>query len=246
MDTGDPTLHLPPVFSLISRQKQPWPNPTNPRQPREPSRGRSGAAPRQGPAPALLILLWVPPSERPAPGHLPGRGRRRGHRSSPFSQNPGGTPSISRLPGTALLPGCSSSPLHSHRDAGQVSMPRAGMSHAPPGHAASILCKPLAPFKQALKLRLISPVSLRPRSMENALSGDSASPRATTSHQAKPSMQQSPVRGSLPLDALGEEAAGAASGSSRASHRCSGSGSIPGAISPPRSPGRTNGLWRLG
>lgn len=97
--------------------------------------------------------------------------------------------SISRLPGTALLPGCSSSPLHSHRDAGQVSMPRAGMSHAPPGHAASILCKPLAPFKQALKLRLISPVSLWPRSMENALSGDSASPRATTSHQAKPSMQ---------------------------------------------------------
>lgn len=215
MGTGAQTLHLPPEFSLILGQTL-W-------QPQEPRRGRFGAGTSPSPA---HFALWVPLTESSAPAHPPGWDRRRGHRNPPFSQNPGPSPGPgdSRqsfapsphlsihpgVPGRSPCPGQGCLILHQAGAAQPPSSaPNSGSIQAGAEAPPDLTRSPCGPAAR----KMLCPGILRAR-------------EATTSHQAKPSMQQSPERERRLY-----------SGCPR---RSSGSWSIL------ENPCRTNGLWHLG
>lgn len=129
----------------------------------------------QGPAPALVSLPWISPAKRPAVlqhgRHQPRAISQAGAKGEGtavllLSQNHGGMQSLSPPWG---CPGELCSPAGVPHLSTHMGMPGrspcpgqgGGMSHAPPNrhsppNAVSILCKPVGPFNQELKLWLIS------------------------------------------------------------------------------------------
>lgn len=166
-------LHVPPELSLISRQKQPWSNPTATWRA---EKGEVWSSPHAGTRPSSGLFAVGPTRRKTssaaawpasAPGHLPGWGQRRRHGGPPHLPKSRRhtvhltTPGMS---GRALLFCWSSSLLHSYGDAGQVSTshPRrwdvscSTKPAFPPPNTVSVPCKPLGPFNQELKLWLNS------------------------------------------------------------------------------------------